>query len=179
MKNLSEQKIATPCPSCKGKTLFVGTGGHLTCGWLECKEPVVETKIAQLEAKNKGLEEHKMCTLTGRPLMNCPRCNSNIDYAWTMKPRYDFDDVAAIRMNKFALVHCPKCEEIYNVHAPGLYDISVAPIVVKRGHGTKILADDKEIVISVLKDGTVNICTPDGGITKIWPSLSVASSDET
>ena len=55
--------------------------------------------------------------------MNCPHCNTPIDSAWTMKRRYEFDDPkrVVIRMNKFALVHCPKCDEIYNVQAPELY----------------------------------------------------------
>lgn len=34
-------KITTPCPSCGWESLFIGTGGHITCSVLECKDPSV------------------------------------------------------------------------------------------------------------------------------------------
>ena len=45
--------IATPCPSCGGKNLFIGTGGHLTCSLIGCKEPVVETAIDKLKREDE------------------------------------------------------------------------------------------------------------------------------
>ena len=42
--------------------------------------------------------------------------------------------------------------------------------IVGKGQIVHVLADDKLITISVLDDGTVNISTPDGCITKIWPT---------
>ena len=44
-------EIKTPCPSCGSKSLFIGTGGHLTCSWLECPEPGVERAIAALKGE--------------------------------------------------------------------------------------------------------------------------------
>ena len=51
------ERIVTKCPSCGGRSLFVGVGGHLTCSYLECPEPVVETAIASLTAENATLKE--------------------------------------------------------------------------------------------------------------------------
>ena len=50
--NMAQQpKIETPCPSCGHRTLFIGSGGHLTCSWLKCKEPGVEDAIDALRAQ--------------------------------------------------------------------------------------------------------------------------------
>jgi hypothetical protein len=43
-----ELRITTRCPSCGHQSLFIGKGGHLTCSWLECKEPGVERAIKKL-----------------------------------------------------------------------------------------------------------------------------------
>jgi hypothetical protein len=43
-------KIATPCPSCGRTSLFIGTGGHLTCSFIGCKEPGVERYVASLRS---------------------------------------------------------------------------------------------------------------------------------
>jgi hypothetical protein len=45
-----ELRITTRCPSCGHQSLFVGKGGHLTCSWLECKEPGLERAIQKLTA---------------------------------------------------------------------------------------------------------------------------------
>jgi len=34
-------RIADKCPTCGVQSLFIGTGGHLTCSSLQCKEPGV------------------------------------------------------------------------------------------------------------------------------------------
>ena len=63
--------IRTPCPVCGGQ-LFIGSGGHLTCANLQCREPdtgdvykearkraeSAEAKVAELEAR-----EERMATL--------------------------------------------------------------------------------------------------------------------
>jgi hypothetical protein len=47
------ERIVTPCPSCGRRTLFIGTGGHLTCGNLgpDCKEPGVERQIELMKSQ--------------------------------------------------------------------------------------------------------------------------------
>lgn len=42
------EQIVTPCPSCGQRSLFIGTGGHLTCGNFVCREPGVERAVAAL-----------------------------------------------------------------------------------------------------------------------------------
>ena len=44
-------KIETPCPSCGRTTLFIGTGGHLTCSAIECPNPSVGQVVAELKGK--------------------------------------------------------------------------------------------------------------------------------
>jgi hypothetical protein len=46
-----ELRITTRCPSCGHQSLFIGKGGHLTCSWLECKEPGLERAIERLKAQ--------------------------------------------------------------------------------------------------------------------------------
>lgn len=43
--------IKTRCPSCGSRTLFIGSGGGLTCSFLGCKQPVVDQAISDLLAK--------------------------------------------------------------------------------------------------------------------------------
>jgi hypothetical protein len=47
-----DERIIDPCPSCGMRSLFVGSGGYLTCGSLSCKEPGVGRKIDALAAEN-------------------------------------------------------------------------------------------------------------------------------
>jgi hypothetical protein len=58
----SAERIGTPCPACGSGSLFVGSGGHLTCAVLECPDPGVEhvvrrlkDRIAELEKRNELL----------------------------------------------------------------------------------------------------------------------------
>lgn len=37
-----QPKITTPCPACGARSLFIGSGGHLTCAVLRCPNPGVE-----------------------------------------------------------------------------------------------------------------------------------------
>jgi len=53
---MEQPRIVTPCPSCGNTTLFIGSGGNLTCSWLECKQPVVLDRIAELERQNAELQ---------------------------------------------------------------------------------------------------------------------------
>jgi len=48
-------QIRTRCPSCGSQTLFIGTGGHLTCSLIGCKEPVVERAITAVNDKVEKL----------------------------------------------------------------------------------------------------------------------------
>jgi len=48
--------IVTRCPACHHQTLFVGSGGHLTCSWLQCPNPSVAEAIEQLESRIRELE---------------------------------------------------------------------------------------------------------------------------
>lgn len=46
------EEIITRCPSCSSRgTLFVGTGGHLTCSVIDCPEPSVGDAITRLRGK--------------------------------------------------------------------------------------------------------------------------------
>lgn len=44
----SQPKITTPCPACGNRSLFIGSGGHLTCAILRCPEPSAEQAIIAL-----------------------------------------------------------------------------------------------------------------------------------
>ncbi len=46
---MSDEKIRTPCPACGANTLFIGSGGHLTCSVIGCKEPGVERAVNGLK----------------------------------------------------------------------------------------------------------------------------------
>lgn len=53
---MTDTKITTRCPSCGHQTLFIGDGGHLTCSWLDCTEPGVETAIKKLQGKSTAYD---------------------------------------------------------------------------------------------------------------------------
>lgn len=58
------EQIADRCPSCGGKTLFIGSGGWLTCSYLRCSEPGVGRAIEKLRAENDELRKlHPIETL--------------------------------------------------------------------------------------------------------------------
>lgn len=40
-------RIVDRCPSCGHQTLFIGSGGWLTCSWLSCKAPGLSSAFAQ------------------------------------------------------------------------------------------------------------------------------------
>jgi predicted lipid-binding transport protein (Tim44 family) len=40
---LSEGK----CPSCGGRSLFLGEGGYVTCSWIECADPTAITDLIE------------------------------------------------------------------------------------------------------------------------------------
>lgn len=42
-------RIETRCPSCGSRSLFIGSGGHLTCGVLTCKSPSVEQTTENMQ----------------------------------------------------------------------------------------------------------------------------------
>jgi len=51
------EAISTPCPSCGLKSLFIGTGGGLTCASLRCKSPSVEATWEAKDAERDALRE--------------------------------------------------------------------------------------------------------------------------
>ena len=60
--------IVTPCPTCGNKTLIIGKGGHLTCSWLQCREPSVEAAINVLLAQREELGRlNAKCLDCGKP----------------------------------------------------------------------------------------------------------------
>jgi hypothetical protein len=44
----AQERIETPCPNCGSRSLFIGSGGHLTCAVLRCTNPSVEGAIEDL-----------------------------------------------------------------------------------------------------------------------------------
>jgi hypothetical protein len=42
--------ISTRCPTCGSQSLFVGSGGHLTCALLTCRNPSVSDAIERYKA---------------------------------------------------------------------------------------------------------------------------------
>ena len=51
-----QQAIETPCPSCGSRSLFIATGGHLTCGYIPCKEPGLARHVKALKAAREAAE---------------------------------------------------------------------------------------------------------------------------
>lgn len=35
----SHHKVAGTCPACGSRSLFLGSGGHVTCSWVDCSAP--------------------------------------------------------------------------------------------------------------------------------------------
>jgi len=33
------------CPACNSRSLFVGSGGYVTCGWADCPDPSAADKL--------------------------------------------------------------------------------------------------------------------------------------
>lgn len=46
--------VAGLCPSCGGNTLFIGTGGHVTCSLLGCKDPCAADTLLHRGAEPKA-----------------------------------------------------------------------------------------------------------------------------
>lgn len=67
----SYKEINDRCPSCSHRTLFIGTGGYLTCSLIDCPEPGVGKAIDTLKAEVKDWEEsfdlyNKACVRGGQ-----------------------------------------------------------------------------------------------------------------
>lgn len=56
------EAIVTPCPTCGLRSLFIGSGGHLTCASVPtdlspgCPEPVVEDAVEELKTRIDRLQ---------------------------------------------------------------------------------------------------------------------------
>jgi hypothetical protein len=64
-----EERITTRCPSCGGRTLFIGSGGHLTCSFIDCPEPFVRAAIEALQevaTVAKKYQQEKQKFLSGQ-----------------------------------------------------------------------------------------------------------------
>lgn len=44
------EEITTRCPTCGGQTIFIGSGGHLTCSMVTCRNPSVEDAMLRAKA---------------------------------------------------------------------------------------------------------------------------------
>ncbi len=44
---MDENRISNRCPACGGQTLFVASGGWLTCSWLGCPKPTSMTQMLE------------------------------------------------------------------------------------------------------------------------------------
>lgn len=51
-----KQRINTPCPACEFRSLFIGAGGHITCGNLKCPNPIPEDVVKDLKERVAELE---------------------------------------------------------------------------------------------------------------------------
>jgi len=54
---MMSERINMKCPSCNGSFIFIGEGGYLTCSYVDCPEPDIAKKVAQLESENDVLRE--------------------------------------------------------------------------------------------------------------------------
>lgn len=41
--------VAGVCPNGCGTTLFLGSGGHITCSWIDCSNPAAADELLQRE----------------------------------------------------------------------------------------------------------------------------------
>lgn len=56
---MEQPHISSPCPSCGGCTLFIGTGGWLTCSLIGCKEPTLISHTYELNKNFKKAESER------------------------------------------------------------------------------------------------------------------------
>ncbi len=54
---MERERITTRCPACGLQSLFIGSGGGLTCANLKCKNPVVDCEIEKLQKRAVAAEE--------------------------------------------------------------------------------------------------------------------------
>lgn len=60
---MSDERINTRCPVCGHQTLFIGSGGHLTCSWLKCPNPGVESAIDAIKKHRAEVDDLVLWTL--------------------------------------------------------------------------------------------------------------------
>lgn len=53
----TEVKVVGRCPMGCGETLFVGSGGHITCSFVECPNPTAAGEIISPEAIEQRQQE--------------------------------------------------------------------------------------------------------------------------
>ena len=54
-----QPRIADPCPSCGGSTLFIGAGGWLTCSVIGCQHPAMFDAISAHDARIRADERDR------------------------------------------------------------------------------------------------------------------------
>lgn len=47
---IEQPRITTRCPTCGAQTLFVGSGGYLTCSFITCRNPSLGEAIERYKA---------------------------------------------------------------------------------------------------------------------------------
>lgn len=52
-----QPRIVTPCPACGGRSLFIGSGGHLTCSYIPCRNPSVASEIEAMDLEIRRLRD--------------------------------------------------------------------------------------------------------------------------
>jgi hypothetical protein len=90
------EQIVTPCPACGAKSLFIGSGGHLTCARVPsdhgggCDDPSVEDAINHLKDRLRAAEEDaarwNCCQRVGFPVRN--QTAANPDVRWTIDGKW-------------------------------------------------------------------------------------------
>lgn len=58
--------IQTKCPACGWKSLFIGSGGYLTCGNQDCSEPVFDDALQayiEQEVRKGRIDEVANCKI--------------------------------------------------------------------------------------------------------------------
>ena len=54
-----DTRIKMPCPSCGSRSLFIGSGGHITCGYIPCKKPLLSEHIRDIIEERQSWEREK------------------------------------------------------------------------------------------------------------------------
>ena len=77
------ERINMRCPSCGGSFIFIGKGGYLTCSYVDCPEPSIAKKVAQLKEENAALKrENEALKGEDDGTEKCMKCGSMVEQVW-------------------------------------------------------------------------------------------------